>query len=167
MREATRWFFDTVVLSNFALVGRLDIISKRYGKKAHVTAEVLAEISDGVAAGYSQLRDVEDIVGSTVALAKSMSTEERRQYRELLDGLSSGQASCIACAQSRGGIVVTDDRAARGHCAEHRLTCTGTIGILKACCVDGSLTPGDADDTLSEMVEAGFYAPVRRISDLL
>ena len=43
----------------------------------------------------------------------------------------------------------------------------GTIGILRACCIDGMLSRDEADDILGAMLDAGYYAPVQRISDLL
>lgn len=42
-----------------------------------------------------------------------------------------------------------------------------TEGILIACCRDESLTPEKADAMLSEMIKAGYYSPVTRISDLV
>ncbi len=167
MPESRRWFFDTVVLSNFALVCRLEILTRRYGNNGHVTAEVLAEISDGVAAGFPNLGDVEAAAGTHLTLAPPMTAAERAEYGVLLGPLASGEASCIASAQHRGGVVVTDDRAARACCSDRGVAFTGTVGILRACCLDESLNPQDADDVLEAMIAAGFYAPVRRISDLL
>lgn len=61
----------------------------------------------------------------------------------------------------------TKSRAARSACADRGIGMTGTIGILKACSIDGTLSPQQADDILEAMIGSGFYAPVRRISDLL
>jgi len=168
MPDARRWFFDTVVLSNFALAQRLDIVIRRYGRRAHIPQEVLAEISNGIAAGYAPLQGVEEAVAERrLTAAKPLTAGERTDYRQLLRSLSSGEAACIACARSRGGIVATDDRAARAGAGEHGVPVTGTVGILKASCLDASLTADDADTVLADMVRAGFYSPVARISDLL
>ena len=168
MPETKRWYLDTVVLSNFTLAGRLDVLIRRYGKRAHLTQEVLGEISDGVAAGYAALRAVEDAVAARdLSSAKPLTVEERPLFGDLLRPLSSGEASCLACAQIRGGIVATDDRAARSACDDRRIPCTGTIGILRACCRDGSLSATEADAALQAMVDAGFYSPVRWLSDLV
>lgn len=43
---------------------------------------------------------------------------------------------------------------------------TGTIVILKALCLDRTITSEEADAILARMVEAEFYSPVRRVSDL-
>lgn len=168
MPDGRLWFFDTVVLSNFALADRLDVLVDRYGTKGHVTQEVLTEIHAGIVAGYPALRVAADkVTTGGMSLAAPLTPQERVVYLEALRCLASGEASCIACAQYRGGIVVTDDRAARNGCADRELPCTGTIGILKASCVDGTLRLVEADDILGRMVETGFYSPVRRISDLL
>jgi predicted nucleic acid-binding protein len=162
------FFFDTVALSNFALAGQLDLLVKRYGPRAHITAEVLNEVLEGIVAGYPALRAVEVALEERkLSDAGTLTAEERRIYRELLRTLAPGEASSIACAKVRSGTVVTDDRAARGCCGERDVRVTGTIGILKACVQDGTLAAEQADAILRSMIDAGYFSPVRRISDLL
>jgi predicted nucleic acid-binding protein len=161
-------YFDTVTLGNFALAGRLDILVNRYGTRARVGPEVLDEVLDGIAAGYEALAGIEAAVDDgSLGDAPALSAEERQLYRQLLRTLAPGEASCITRARRRTGIVATDDRAARATAREHGVACTGTIGILKACCLDGVLAASQADAVLESMVEAGFFAPVRNISGLL
>lgn len=161
-------FFDTVTLSNFALAGRLDIITGRYGQRACVTPEVLDEVLEGIAVSYGALSAIETALGEgSLGSTGALSKEELDIYRDLLRSLGPGQASCVACAKTRGGIVATDDRAARSSCANLRVAFTGTIGILIACCRDRTLASADADAILQAMVDAGYFSPVRRITDLL
>jgi predicted nucleic acid-binding protein len=161
-------FFDTVTLSNFALAGRLDLLLQRYGPRARVTPEVLDEVLEGIVVGYDALKDIEAAVESgSLGSTATLSAEERGIYRELLRVFSPGEASCIACAKARGGIVVTDDRTARERSRDHGVAFTGTIGILKAPCLEGALAPDEADAVLKAMVDTGYFSPVRRISDLL
>ena len=162
----SNYYFDTVTLCNFAL--RLDLLIARYGFRIQITPPVLDEVADGIAAGYSALQEIEDAV-TTGMFGQSgiLSDQEREIFRDLLRTLSQGEASCIACAQSRGGIVVTDDKSARACCLERDVKFTGTIGILKACCRDGMITPREADTVLQSMVDAGYFSPVRNISGLL
>ena len=169
MPEPRRYcFFDTVTLSNFALTQRLDLLILRYGRRAQVTQEVLDEVSDGIVAGYDALQSIMDAVAARkLGAAAPLSAVEREEYGKLLRVLASGEASCIACADKRGGIVATDDRTARASCTERGIRCTGTIGILKACAAGGSLSPHDADAVLQAMIDAGYHAPVQRISDIL
>ena len=163
-----QFFFDTVTLSNFVLSGRLDLVITRYGPRANVTPQVLDEIADGIVAGYSGLQEVETAVATgRLSGVERFSPKERDTYRELLQTLSPGEVSCITLAQTRGGIVATDDRAARSYCFDRGVVFTGTVGILKACVLDGTLSPRGADDVLRSMTAAGYHSPVGRISALV
>lgn len=166
-KDVRCWFFDTVVLSNFALAGCLDLLVTRYGARLAITNEVLDEISDGVAAGHDGLAAIQTLAADGVVKATVLNAAERKFYVKLLCVLGPGEASCIAAAVSRHAVVATDDRAARACCAEHKVPVTGTIGILKACCRDSALTAAMADAILAAMVAHGFYSPVRRISHVL
>ncbi|MDA0747073.1 MAG: hypothetical protein O2954_11175 [bacterium] len=162
------YYFDTVTLCNFALAKRFDLVRVRYGSRAQITSAVLEEIAGGIVAGYGGLQEIEDAVtAGRVGQAGILNGREREIFRSLLHTLAPGEASCIACAQSRGGIVVTDDKAARDCCLERDVKFTGTIGILKACCRDGLILPQEADGVLQAMIEAGYFSPVRNISGLL
>ncbi len=143
-------FFDTVTLSNFALSG------------------AFALLAAGRIRGYSELKVVEQaLAAGSILPAKPMTPPENQLFVDLLRTLGSGEASCVALARHRAGIVATDDRAARSSCAERGIPVTGTVGILKALCIDRTITSEEADAVLNRMVGAGFYSPVRRISDLL
>ena len=163
------YWFDTVTLSNFALAGRFGLLVTRYGQRAVITPEVLDEVTDGIIAGYQALSEIEEAVDEArVGYATPLPSAAARQtYRELLRVLSPGEASCIAHANTRGGVVVTDDRTARQCCRERGVSSTGTIGILKACRIDGTLSPEEADAILGAMIDAGYYSPVQSISDLV
>jgi predicted nucleic acid-binding protein len=157
-----------VVLSNFALAGALDLLISRYGSRAMITAEVLVEVSEGVVAGYAALQPIEDaVLDGRISQASAISAAERKVFNELLRTLAAGESSCVACAQARDGVVVTDDKTARQCCAERTVRFTGTIGILKACTGEGSISHAQADTILQSMIAAGYHSPVRRISDLL
>ena len=166
--ETALYYFDTIVLSNFALSGRFDLLIDRYGPRAQITPEVLDEVSDGIVAGHRELKQIEAAVEKgACSAAPPLSIAERTIYRELLGTLGSGEASCITCAQCRGGLVVTDDRAARNCCSERGVLFTGTIGILKICCREGILAPREADVLLQNMINTGYFSPVDQISGLL
>lgn len=161
------FYFDTVTLSNFALAGRVGLLTDRYGPRAIMPSQVLDEILEGVAAGYDLVSLEQAVAVGDLGSAEGMRDEERGVYRGLLSQLSSGEAACIALASMRGGTVVTDDRAARTACAERGLAVTGTIGILKACVVDHLLEVDEADGVLQLMIDAGFYSPVRTMSSVM
>lgn len=161
------YFFDTVSLSNFALAHALGLLVKRYGNTALVSNEVLDEVMAGVAAGYSALQQIVDLVDQQVFASVLLKTAERRVFAEVIAHLGAGEASCIAAASRRNGIVVTDDRAARTACCERGIPFTGTVGILKAACIDGQASVEEAERVLADMVSHGFYSPVQRIRDIL
>jgi len=161
------YLFDTVTLSNFALGGALELLARRYGRRLLVTGEVLDELAAGVAAGHAALRLIGEGVKAGRFGQTALNWQERTAFGELLQHLGAGEASCIAVAVKRRGVVVTDDRAARAACAERRVRCTGTIGVLAACCRDGRLAADAADEVLRAMVQHGFYSPVSRITDIL
>ncbi len=169
MPERSRYYyFDTVTLSNFALAQNLELLTTRYGHCAFITQEVLNEIIDGIVAGYGALRDIESsVTAGKLSITEPMNSVERESYCELLRVLSPGEASCIVYAKAREGIVVTDDKAARDCCTERNIRVTGTIGILKVCCLDSTLTKEQADTILRRMIEAGFHSPVDRISSII
>ncbi len=162
-------FFDTVTLSNFALVGQFELLVTRYGRGLLVTPEVLDEVAEGVVAGYYALREIEAAVdeGRVCQSGALSSVADRKVYRELLRILAPGEASCIAHAQACGGVVVSDDHMARQCCSERGVSVTGTIGILKACCIDATLTLEEADTILASMIDAGDYSPVRGLRGLM
>ena len=158
---------DCVVISNFALARRLDLITSRYGERLVLPSEVLDEIAKGISCGHPELKDISEGVNRGALTEYSLSRKERRLFVELLRNLGSGEASCIAAARQKQAMVVTDDRMARTVCAEMDIPVTGTVGILAACCRDRIITPDEADDVLSRMIMAGFHSPVRRIRDIL
>jgi len=168
MPEHTRKILlDAVTLSNFALIDCLGLIISRYGKRAALTTEVLDEIYDGINTGLYQLQSIANAVHNRELGLSHLSARERKVYGKTLHNLSPGEASCIASAQICNGVVATDDRAARTCCRERDIATTCTIGILVACTREGAITPDQADLSLQEMIEQGFYSPVNRISDIL
>ncbi|MFT5366662.1 MAG: putative nucleic acid-binding protein [Candidatus Latescibacterota bacterium] len=166
--ETVLYYCDTVTLCNFAFAKRLDLLTTRYGTRLQITPTVQDEIADGIAAGYTILHEIEKTITTGMFGASGvLNNPERDIFRDLLRTLSPGEASCIACAQTRGGIVITDDKAARAACQDHTVKFTGTIGILKACCRDEILSPREADTVLQAMGDAGYFSPVSNISGLL
>lgn len=157
---------DTVVLSNFALAGAIEVLAQRYGKSLICTHEVLAEIAEGISSGYTALEAVVSYVADGTFSTTEMNHDQRRIFIQLLSQLGPGEASCIAVAVT-AGTVATDDRAARMCCIERQILCTGTVGILKASCLNKTLVPATADTLLETMVANGFYSPVNRITDVL
>jgi predicted nucleic acid-binding protein len=164
MRNKPPLFFDTVVLSNFAFVSNgISFLLKRYGKRGHITLQVMEELAKTAYSGFNHFEEIE----SAGFIKTSLVNSEHATYLALIRNLGTGEASCIAAAEQRGGIVVTDDRLARNICKERKIPLTGTIGILKAANQDSIIDLDEADSMLKKMIECGFYSPVQKISDTL
>lgn len=160
-----QWIFDTVVLSNFLISDSIHILEKRYKGRGVITTEVYNEIS----AAIEQIRPlgfIDRLIEIKVLSLCSLSMKGYASFKEMTGFLGKGEASCIAFAKEKSGIVVTDDRAARKQCVNMEISFTGTIGILKASVQDSLLTLEQADEVLANMISSGFYPPVNRITDI-
>lgn len=164
-----KYYFDTVVLSNFALTGRLDLLTIMYKDRLIITTEVIDEISRGISSGFDALQEIINLLadGSISQYSLSSTTGERQLYTSLLATLGAGEASSIAASKTIDGIVATDDKLARNICREKGIKVTGTIGILKKLCMKDILQLSEADSILQEMITCGFYSPVNKISEIL
>ena len=165
-----------MTLANFALAGSFGLLVDRYGRSLapgrpaapSVTEQVRVELAAGRAGGHAGLEAVEAALSAgAISQAGPMDTAELELFAKLLRTFGAGEASCIALALQRGGVVVTDDRTARRHCASRGVLVTGTIGILQALAANRIVAAEEADALLTRMVEIGFYSPIRRVSDLI
>ena len=161
-----KWVFDTVSLSNFLLAESVFILENRYNQKAMVTSQVYDEVTAGFAK-YPKLKSIDDLITNNIFKLCTLTGKERELYSELIGHLGKGEASCIAIAKEQSVIVVTDDRTARRQCSQMDISVTGTVGILKASLLDGSISRNQADDILQKMIRSGFYSPVRSIADIV
>jgi predicted nucleic acid-binding protein len=158
--------FDTVSLANFLLTDASKVLVLRYSGRAFITEQVYDELTSGMHSRPG-LKNVVTLLSKKHLSLVAMTQRDRVLYSTHIANLGRGEASCIAMAFSRGWKVVTDDRAARVHGVEIGIKVTGTIGILKAACLDKQLQASEADRILREMIDQGFYSPVSRITDLL
>jgi predicted nucleic acid-binding protein len=166
------YIFDTTVLSNLAVVGRLDLLEKRYRKMALTTVEVSDELRRGLQAGYGHLENVLQQIqaispGGWLRIATPESAAEHQLRSEFDLLLDPGEASCLALAISRRLVLVTDDLAARQLAQERDVLLTGTVGILLALVRDGSLSLAEANAILAKMIERRYRSPVDRLDELV
>jgi predicted nucleic acid-binding protein len=166
------YIFDTTVLSNLAVVGRLDLLEKRYSTVGFTTVEVSDELRRGVQAGYAYLEDALQQVqaispGGWLRVVAPESEPEHRLRGEFDLLLDPGEASCLTLAITRGLVLVTDDLAARQLAQERDVPLTGTVGILLALVRGGSLPLTEANAILAEMIERHYRSPVDRLDELI
>jgi hypothetical protein len=158
-------FFDTVVLSNFFFAdGGLLLLKKRYRKRGKITLQVIEEIEKAMFIDYEPLEQINELL--TVFQKITLVEQEQRFYLLQLRNLGAGEASCLAAALHRNGIVATDDKMARNCCKKNNIPVTGTIGILKAACHEKMLDEHTANKMLKQMIDRGFYSPVNLISEV-
>ncbi|MBA3239345.1 MAG: hypothetical protein H0T62_13525 [Parachlamydiaceae bacterium] len=162
-------FFDTVVLSNFSFAkGGIDFLKIRYHKRGIITLQVLQEIVKATYADWKHLEQIKlNLLASGGFQKSSLTEKEQCHFIPLIRNLGEGEASCIAASLEQQGVVVTDDRFARNICKEKAIPISGTIGILKAACLDGILEADQANLMLSQMISFGFYSPIHKITDIL
>jgi predicted nucleic acid-binding protein len=155
--------FDTNVLSNFSLTGRLDLLRELYPASACCTFSVVAEINSGLRKGRSGLAPLSGIKDSGWPTLLVLTESEQKLHEVLLISLGEGESSCIAVAAHRNLIFACDDRLARKEAARLTILLTGTIGILMKAIRLDRISNSDANELLQEMVRQGFYSPIPRI----
>jgi predicted nucleic acid-binding protein len=162
---------DATVLSNFAAVGRLDLLRVALGA-AYLTDAVYEELRAGAEAGYAFLTAIEQHMALFDAqgwlhLAAIEGEVEQQLLRSLPSSLHHGEATSLAIAQVRGWRFLTDDRLARAAAVRLGVGVGGTLGMLVRLVELDLITQAEANRLLNEMIaRAGYRAPVSDLSQL-
>lgn len=162
---------NATVISNFAAVGRLDILARVAGP-LRLPPEVYDELVNGRLAGYGFYDNLEDHIQPFAAdgwlILTGMTDEELRLSLTLPPTLHSGERACLSIARSRGWGLLTDDRAARRQGREWGIPLSGTLGALLLAVEDGIFSVEDANQLLRDMIAlANYRSPVTDLNDLL
>ncbi len=161
---------DNTVLSNFCRVGRLDLLNAIFDK-VYVTYEVREEALRGLEEGYDFLEQAANEIGADptawLELTGFKSRAEEDAFRKFTKTLGYGEASCLALAQSRGWLILTDDLQARRLARRLGLAVTGTVGILALSVEQGILDIADGDRLLHQMIEQGYRSPYGSLTGFL
>jgi predicted nucleic acid-binding protein len=88
-------------------------------------------------------------------------------YASISVSLGDGESSCLALAAQRGYVFACDDRLARSEAVRLGIPLTGTVGILIKAVRIGAIDLKKANAILKRMIQAGFYAPVTRITAVM
>lgn len=163
---------DTTVLSNFAMIGQVSLLEQLYREHACTALMVADEIHRALAAGYTQLQVVLDILsplhpsGWLPVLSLGTATEQAL-YMELIASLDPGEAACLALAIARKLILASDDLAARRQAAQRGVPLTGTIGILIRLVREGHVSLAMANRILAQMIALDYRSPVDNLDTLI
>ncbi len=162
---------NTTVLSNFAAVGRLDLIQQLHGR-LYISNEIYEEILNGLEEGYDFYGGVDAQIHpfaeeGWIELVSMAGEEELRLFRSLPRRLHRGEASCLAIARHRGWAFLTDDKLARTTAREWGIVVSGTLGVLVQAVKRDLLTAETADELLQKMIARGYRSPYASIQRLL
>lgn len=155
---------NTTLLSNFAVINRVDLLTRAFARPLFTTPQVVDEINTGVQAGYAHLASLESLLLSDPSPFPivSVAPDELSTFRDVRLRLHAGKASCLAIALHRGYILGTDDLAARKVAQARNVSVAGTIAAL-ALCRHGLLSLDEANRILQQMIDAGYRSPVSRL----
>lgn len=121
---------------------------------------VMDELTEGV-----RLERLPSIDWSGVPVIE-LTPDEQASADMFGERLGRGEAECIALAQSRQWMVLTDDRDARTVARESGIIVSGTLGALMNLVEVGILSMRQADHWLALMKQHGYRCPVDSLSEL-
>lgn len=170
--------FDTSVIINFCVVGRLGLLVRCVPPPRYLVADVRDELEDpnsrrlvdrmierhellvAVATEPTAVLAASPIeVVATQSAAVPAGTTDRTGAT---GPLGRGEQATLDVATARGWSVAVDERPGR-RAAARRVgsgRVTGTVGILRAAVGARLITPRTGDVLLTRMIRAGYYSPV-------
>jgi uncharacterized protein len=150
---------DNTVLSNFAHVSRPELLQAAFDELV-IPPAVRGELAEGEHSGQVPMVDWNWL---TVI---ELTPDEKMRADQLEKVLDFGEAECIAVAQTRNWIILTDDRDARRMAQSLGIDLSGTLGALINLVEHSILTLTQADALLKEMQQHGYRSPVNSLSEL-
>jgi len=156
-------YFDTCTLSNFAAVGRLDLLEERFGYRARWTETVQFEVQRGVrAAPYLRsvlvagwLGEPVEISGSPAALTEINNIRRGLGAAPGNETQHLGEAEIIHHLQNVdiGAFFITDDQPALDFARRRGVAGFDTCQIMAECFAAGEVGCPEAFDLLVKMFE--------------
>lgn len=150
---------DNTVLSNFAHVSKPELLQAAFDELV-IPPAVREELTEGEHSGQ-----VPTVDWNWMAVIE-LTPDEKLRATQLEEVLDFGEAECIAVAQARNWIVLTDDRDARRMAQSPGIDLAGTLGALINLVEHSILTLAQADTLLTEMRQHGYRSPVNSLSEL-
>ena len=162
---------NTTVISNFASIQQIELLHVLYGD-LYISTQVYEEILDGLAEGYRVYTTVQASVSPLfpngwLRLTSLNDDSEFRAFAAMPNKLHSGESSCLAIAEVRKWLFLSDDMAARKEAQRRRIAVSGTLGCLVLAIEHDICTLEDANLWLHKMMEMGYRCPVSDLSSFL
>jgi predicted nucleic acid-binding protein len=153
---------DTMCLSHFALIERLDVLGELLGtRECWTTAVVKEEISRGVGQ-HPLLRNALDLPWLHVKALDELSEIQLFVKWSRAIGTSDrdhGEASVFAASEVLDGVALTDDRQATKVARARGLEVHGTIWLLAQLCRDGKLPEAGAGNLIDMLRDSNMRLP--------
>ncbi len=144
---------DTTVISNFSLIGRLDLLEGI--RDLCTTEEVWGELE------VAKRRRILEIAREELRIeVLKIDEDEKESFLRLSSRFGRGEASCLAVALHRNAGILTDDLDARRFAQRGDIPVSGSIGILVKCITNGNLSLAQGNELLGQMIQKGFFSPV-------
>jgi hypothetical protein len=157
---------NNTVLSNFAVIDRLDLLKDVYGE-IFISLEVYEEIKGGIRHKHFFQKRTKQIADSGEWLfVTGLESNEEELYKKLIMQLHPGEASCLAIAINRKWSFLSDDKGARALANFYKVPLSGTIGVLCFLRDENYISTKEANDLLQQMINNGYYSPVSKIEGL-
>lgn len=142
---------DTVTISNFLIVDKLNLLCDVYADNLFVTDAVILE-----------LRNAEFYIDDWILkgkLRKAIFEYDDVIPQRVSESLGDGEISCILYGIKSNCWIATDDKKARTIIREEyqHNKITGTVGLLMDLVENGTLVNQNARDILEEMKQNGFW----------
>jgi len=132
---------DTTVISNFSLIGRLDLLEGI--KDLCITKEVWDELDLANKKGLLEISQTD-----LKAEILRMNEDEKESFLRLSSRFGRGEASCLAIALHRDAGILTDDLDARRFAQRGNVPVSGSIGVLVKCITIGHLSLEQGNELL-------------------
>lgn len=155
------WIVDNTVISNFAVIGKLELLKEKLANKLSITEEVKREFLIGIDKGIIPDTDISWL--TIVNLTK----DEEKLFDKFCMRLGRGESSCLSIAVFRKWKFFTDDVDARNVAQRFEIPVSGTIGMLMYLIYKGYLTLQEGNDILRHMITKGYYSPIQSLNDLV
>ncbi len=164
---------NTTVLSNFAAVKQLTLLQYIF-PNLYIPTAVYDEIYNGLEDGYTFYQPLMPLIYPTnqakngwINITTIEGIQELQTLSTLPKQLHRGEAECLAIAQHRGWLFLTDDQAARRVAYQKQILLSGTLGCLAMAVEQTHCSLSTANHYLTQMIDVGYRSPLTDISPLL
>lgn len=152
---------DNTVLTNFALVGRSDLVFVLTQTGCSTTTAVMQEYTQGIMSRGLAADAWQNLASLALSPAEAALADALPRY------LGLGERSAIALAVKRHGLLATDDAAARRVAQQNGVGVTGTLGLLALAVRQNLLNLTEGNRLLAAMMAQGYRSPLARLNDLV